>query len=84
MYLKPIFSTGCLAEYAIQFNAVDTFWQSTISCLEQNKDLLFALSDESLFPRLESKLNNIEDLLQRCQKALSEFLQGKRYVHSVL
>lgn len=39
---------------------------------------LFSLADEQLFPDLRSQLGTSLDQLERCQKALSDFLEEKR------
>lgn len=39
---------------------------------------LFSLADEHLFPGLREQLGSSLDQLERCQKALSDFLEEKR------
>lgn len=39
---------------------------------------LFSLADEHLFPDLRGQLGASLDQLERCQKALSDFLEEKR------
>lgn len=39
---------------------------------------LFSLADEQLFPDLRGQLGTSLDQLERCQKALSDFLEEKR------
>ncbi|CAN0190805.1 unnamed protein product [Ectocarpus sp. 12 AP-2014] len=39
---------------------------------------LFSLADEQLFPDLRGQLGASLDQLERCQKALSDFLEEKR------
>ena len=39
---------------------------------------LFCLADEQLFPHLSDKLRTMLDQLERCQRALTDFLEQKR------
>jgi dynein heavy chain 2 len=39
---------------------------------------LFYLADEQLFPHITDKLKTMLDQLERCQKALADFLESKR------
>lgn len=48
-------------------------------CLQVEVDRrLFSLADEQLFPDLRGQLGVSLDQLERCQKALSDFLEEKR------
>ena len=39
---------------------------------------LFYLADDHMFPRISDNLKVMLDQLERCQKALTEFLEAKR------
>ena len=48
-------------------------------CLQIEVDRrIFSLTDEQLFPDLRGQLGVSLDQLERCQKALSDFLEEKR------
>ena len=48
--------------------------------INKNHAKLFILVDEKLFPSLSDKLSLMLDQLERCQKALSDFLGINPYI----
>lgn len=77
LYLEPIFNKGALPAEANRFRRIDDDWvdiMKKLSC----EPLLFGLCDESNFPRMRETLTNMCDQLERCQKALADFLEEKR------
>ena len=79
VYLEPIFGRGALPEKRQQerFNFVDTEFRDVMGQVERDPRI-FSLADEALFPNLVERLNRALDQLERCQKALSKFLEEKR------
>lgn len=74
VYLEPIFSRGSLPAEESRFRRVDEdFSDIMISISKDTK--LFSLLD---IPQLSDKLKTMLDQLERCQKALTEFLEAKR------
>jgi dynein heavy chain 2 len=77
IYLEPIFGRGALPKEQSRFKGVDrdlrdimqdVVKDTRVVSLAQNKDII------------SSKLKNMVDQLQRCQKALNEFLEEKRSI----
>lgn len=77
LYLEPIFSRGALPSEKERFRRVDDEF-SDIMLNASSDSKLFNLADERLFPKLGDKLKSMLDQLERCQKALTEFLEAKR------
>ncbi|RYG97301.1 hypothetical protein EON65_53085 [archaeon] len=77
VYLEPIFSRGALPAEESRFKRVDeSFKDIMITVVRDPK--LFYLADEQYFPKLPDNLRHMLDQLERCQKALTEFLEAKR------
>ncbi|GBG24746.1 Cytoplasmic dynein 2 heavy chain 1 [Hondaea fermentalgiana] len=77
LYLEPIFNKGALPSEATRFRRIDDDWVEIMQKLAADP-MLFALCDETNFPRLRDTLTNMCDQLERCQKALADFLEEKR------
>jgi len=77
LYLEPIFNKGALPAEANRFCRIDEDWVDMMRKLSKDT-LLFSLCDSCLFPRMRDKLTGICEQLERCQNALSDFLEEKR------
>lgn len=77
VYLEPIFSRGALPSEEARFKRVDEDFTDMVIALSRDPKL-FYLADEQLFPHLSDKLRTMLDQLERCQKALTDFLEQKR------
>ncbi|CAK9088100.1 Cytoplasmic dynein 2 heavy chain 1 (Dynein heavy chain isotype 1B) [Durusdinium trenchii] len=77
LYLEPIFGRGALPSEANRFRRIDEDWVDTMGKLAA-EPLLFNLCDEGIFPRMNEILSTMVDQLERCQKALADFLEEKR------
>lgn len=77
VYLEPIFGRGALPAEEARFMRVDEEF-SDIMIVMVKEPKLFALADEHLFPQLVDRLKTMLDQLERCQKALADFLEAKR------
>ncbi|KAL8004079.1 putative AAA+ ATPase domain, dynein heavy chain region D6 P-loop domain-containing protein [Plasmopara halstedii] len=77
VFLEPIFSKGALPSEQSRFRRVDEEFIDIMGSVE-NDPKLFNLADELIFPQLVERLTTMVDQLERCQKALAEFLEEKR------
>ncbi|RHY58768.1 hypothetical protein DYB34_000770 [Aphanomyces astaci] len=77
VYLEPIFGKGALPSEASRFKRVDDEFRDIMRSVETDPKL-FNLADEMLFPQLQDRLTTMVDQLERCQKALADFLEEKR------
>ena len=77
LYLEPIFGRGSLPAQQERFKRVDTDFRQIVLQLQQDTHV-FTLADPSLFPQLRESVDTMLDQLERCQKALSDFLEEKR------
>lgn len=77
VWLEPIFGRGALPAEQSRFKRVDEDWVEIMTQLEKDP-LLFNLCDDALFPRMQDSLKTMIDQLERCQKALVDFLEEKR------
>lgn len=77
VFLEPIFSKGALPSEQSRFRKVDEQFTDIMKNVEREPKL-FNLTDEMLFPQLVDSLNTMVDQLERCQKALADFLEEKR------
>ena len=77
VYLEPIFGRGALPSEEQRFRRVDEDFTDIMTgvCREPK---LFYLADAQIFPGLTDKLKVMLDQLERCQKALTDFLEAKR------
>ncbi|CAN0042899.1 unnamed protein product [Ascophyllum nodosum] len=77
VYLEPIFGMGALPAEQGRFRRVEEEFRDIMAKVEIDRRL-FSLADEQLFPDLRGQLSTSLDQLERCQKALSDFLEEKR------
>lgn len=74
VYLEPIFGRGALPQEQPRFNKVDSEFRSIMSFVEKERKVI-SLTEYS---GIRDTLNMLVDQLERCQKALNEFLEEKR------
>eukprot|EP00327_Prymnesium_parvum_P015469 CAMPEP_0113281722 /NCGR_PEP_ID=MMETSP0008_2-20120614/28451_1 /TAXON_ID=97485 /ORGANISM="Prymnesium parvum" /LENGTH=3313 /DNA_ID=CAMNT_0000132155 /DNA_START=19 /DNA_END=9960 /DNA_ORIENTATION=- /assembly_acc=CAM_ASM_000153 len=74
VYLEPIFGRGAMPHEQGRFKRVDEEFRSIMLGIGENP-LVFSLLR---VPQLSETLSAILDQLERCQKALSDFLEDKR------
>ena len=77
VWLEPIFGRGALPAEQSRFRRVDEDWVEIMTTLDKDP-LLFNLCDDAAFPRMQDTLKTMIDQLERCQKALVDFLEEKR------
>ena len=77
VYLEPIFGRGALPAEEARFRRVDEDFSDCMSLVNSDPKL-FNLADNGIHPNLVDKLRTMLDQLERCQKALAEFLEAKR------
>ncbi|KAJ3344816.1 Cytoplasmic dynein 2 heavy chain 1 [Entophlyctis luteolus] len=74
IYLEPIFNNGALPSEQSRFSRIDTEFCKICSCLSKDNRVVSILS----IPNISENLHALVDQLERCQKALNEFLESKR------
>lgn len=74
VYLEPIFSRGALPSEQPRFSRIDDDFRSIMSFISRDKRVV----NISSYPSLKTVLIALVDQLERCQKALNEFLEEKR------
>lgn len=74
VYLEPIFGRGSLPSEASRFNRVDVEFRVILQDIAKDSRLVALCSRQSLGRTLEQ----LVDQLNRCQRALNEFLEEKR------
>ncbi|OQS05963.1 dynein heavy chain [Thraustotheca clavata] len=77
VYLEPIFSKGALPSEQARFKRIDEDFREIMQTIESDPKL-FNLADDMMFPKLLERLATMVDQLERCQKALADFLEEKR------
>ncbi|GMH82520.1 hypothetical protein TrST_g11065 [Triparma strigata] len=77
LYLEPIFERGALPSEQQRFNRIDTEFRDIMQQVELEPKL-FNLVDERIHHGLGNTLSTMVDQLERCQKALADFLEEKR------
>lgn len=77
VYLEPIFGRGALPAEQPRFRRVDDDFRSVMSSVSTDP-CVFQLADSSAFPGLRDRLKTMVSHLERCQKALADFLELKR------
>ncbi|TPX70937.1 hypothetical protein SpCBS45565_g01524 [Spizellomyces sp. 'palustris'] len=74
VYLEPIFSRGALPNEQHRFSRIDNDFRSVMASIAKDARVVSILS----YPSIKDVLNTLVDQLERCQKALNEFLEQKR------
>ncbi|KAI9102585.1 dynein heavy chain and region D6 of dynein motor-domain-containing protein [Phlyctochytrium arcticum] len=74
VYLEPIFSRGALPNEQSRFARVDDSFRTIMSSIARDPRVVSIVS----FPGIKETLVTLVDQLERCQKALNEFLELKR------
>lgn len=77
VYLEPIFGRGSLPSEARRFRAVDEDFREIMRAVEADRKL-FGLVDPHAHRDIRRTLETTLDQLERCQKALCDFLEEKR------
>lgn len=77
VYLEPIFGRGALPGEEMRFKRVDEELNDIMVAIAKDPKL-FNFADGQMFPNLPDNLRAMLDQLERCQKALTEFLEAKR------
>jgi len=77
VYLEPVFSRGALPSEQARFRRVDDEYRSVMGRIAAEPRVV-ALADASAFPGLRDSLAGLLDQLERCQRALSDFLEERR------
>ncbi|RYE85305.1 MAG: hypothetical protein EOO65_00675 [Methanosarcinales archaeon] len=73
VYLEPIFNRGALPSEQARFKRVDEQFREIMSKIGGNP-IAYTLSDNLTFPNLLENLATMLEQLDRCQRALSNFL----------
>jgi dynein heavy chain 2 len=76
VYLEPIFGRGALPKEQSRFKGVDRDLRDIMSDTVKDVRVLSLIQSKDI----SNKLKNMVDQLQRCQKALNEFLEEKRSI----
>ena len=74
LYLEPLFSRGSLPNEQARFSKIDSNYKEIMFQIHEN-NLVIALADISAIDRI---LPDLIEQLDRCQKALNDFMQQKR------
>uniref|UniRef100_A0A8R1DG42 Cytoplasmic dynein 2 heavy chain 1 n=1 Tax=Caenorhabditis japonica TaxID=281687 RepID=A0A8R1DG42_CAEJA len=74
IYLEPIFGRGALPSEASRFSRVDSEYRAILNDVSKDARLVSLCNRQSL----KKSLEQIVDQLNRCQKALNQFLEQKR------
>ncbi|KAJ3116477.1 Cytoplasmic dynein 2 heavy chain 1 [Phlyctochytrium bullatum] len=74
VYLEPIFSRGALPNEQSRFARIDSDFRYIMSCIVKDNRILSVISIASI----RETLITLVDQLERCQKALNDFLEDKR------
>jgi dynein heavy chain 2 len=86
VYLEPIFGRGALPKEQPRFKGVDKDFRDIMSDVSKDTRVISLISSKDI----SNKLKNMVDQLQRCQKALNEFLEVTflldlvKYLNSIL
>ncbi|KAJ1446203.1 dynein heavy chain and region D6 of dynein motor-domain-containing protein [Pelagophyceae sp. CCMP2097] len=77
VYLEPIFGRGALPNEARRFRSVDEDFREIMAAVAQDPKL-FGLVDPHAHRNIRATLETMLQQLERCQKALCDFLEEKR------
>ncbi|CAK5049316.1 unnamed protein product [Meloidogyne enterolobii] len=76
VYLEPIFGRGSLPSEAARFNRIDAEFRIIINDISRDNRIISLCSGNST--ALGRTLEQLVDQLNRCQRALNDFLEEKR------
>ena len=79
VYLEPIFGRGALPSEESRFKRIDEEFCDIMTILSREPKL-FYLADDVIYPHISSRCKDMLDQLERCQKALTDFLEVKRSI----
>ncbi|KAI8896032.1 dynein heavy chain and region D6 of dynein motor-domain-containing protein [Globomyces pollinis-pini] len=74
VYLEPIFSRGALPSEQSRFIRIDEDFRAIMGSIAKDSRITLVPS----YPSIKNTLSTLSDQLERCQKALNEFLEQKR------
>ncbi|KPI88248.1 putative dynein heavy chain [Leptomonas seymouri] len=74
VYLEPIFRRGALPNEKQRFDRIDSAYLTVMKSVEKDSRLM-SLAKHGEF---QSTLGDVSEQLERCQKALNEYLESKR------
>ncbi|KAG5468467.1 hypothetical protein LSCM1_02447 [Leishmania martiniquensis] len=74
VYLEPIFRRGALPHEKERFERIDSAYLAVVKAVKSDNRLI-ALAERTEF---KATLRDVSEQLERCQKALNEFLESKR------
>ncbi|KAI8925894.1 dynein heavy chain and region D6 of dynein motor-domain-containing protein [Entophlyctis helioformis] len=74
VYLEPIFSRGALPSEQSRFARIDEDFRGIVASIMRDARIVSIVS----YPGIRGILSALVDQLERCQKALNEFLEQKR------
>jgi dynein heavy chain 2 len=74
VYLEPIFGRGALPQEAARFKRIDTEFRGIMDDLAESANVM----NMANVPNLRDTVKTLLDQLERCQKALNDFLEEKR------
>jgi dynein heavy chain 2 len=74
VYLEPIFSRGALPSEQARFSKIDDDFRSIMKSVATDSRVVSLTT----YPGIKHTLSTLSDQLDRCQKALNEFLENKR------
>lgn len=74
VYLEPIFGRGALPQEAARFKRIDSEFRAIMDDIHENPNVMALAS----YTSLKETVKVLLDQLERCQKALNDFLEEKR------
>lgn len=77
VYLEPVLSRGALPSEQARFKRVDDEYRDIMGRISADPRVA-SLADASAFPGLKDSLATMLDQLERCQRALADFLEERR------
>ncbi|CAH8846367.1 unnamed protein product [Trichobilharzia szidati] len=79
IYLEPIMSRGALHKESARYAQIDTEFRQLMSSIKADNRVV-SLVNGMKGTALKENLNNLQDQLARCQRALNEYLEEKRSI----
>lgn len=80
VYLEPIFGRGALPKEQSRFKGVDRDFRDIMTEIVKDTRIVSLISTKDI----SNKLKNMVDQLQRCQKALNEFLEVVNFLFTLI